>query len=399
MKHSIIIARLLAAACLLQASLVAAQTPNGYSSIVHLPVVVNSGAFASTLYVHNPNASPVNVQFNYTGAGATPTAGPVDCGLHAIPAGSTSEFDFAALCPLSGASNFGSMRIYETSPINRPISVYTRVQSPVAGNGFSVEGFPIGNFANDKGVSVAVGLKRSSLLPGYQTNCFVGSIGEPVTVDVALYAADNTQLGTTQTVSVPAGGLARMLDVFAVAGAPAGDLGNVRAEFRQNADQVGNPSYSAFCTVQNNTTFDADFRIAKAVSPDDLTLQYTSTVNKDALGNNIDIPPGAKVVFAMLVKHPDFLACRVIGDGLPNAELRIVDPSGNVVAGGNDVNDTTEFFTGEKSTVANGQNARWLVEVGARDGGGIPAANFNLQCRSGNGASKPLVVAILPDDF
>lgn len=392
-------AGLLAALCLGFGGAAMAQTPNGFSSIIHVPVVVNSASFSSTLYVHNPNASPVDVQFNYTGADGTPMAGALDCGLHAIPAGSTSQFDLTTLCPLTGASNFGSMRIYETSPINRPIAVYTRVQSPVAGNGFSVEGFPIGNFANDKGASVAVGLKRSSVLPGYQSNCFIGSIGEPVTVDMALFDGANTQLGTTQTVSVPAGGLNRLLDVFAIAGAPAGDYSNVRAEFRQGATQVGNPSFSAFCTVQNNTSFDADFRIAKAEAPDDLTLQYTSTVNKDALGNNIDIPPGAKVVFAMLVKHPDFLSCRVIGDGLPNAELRVIDPSGNVVAGGNDVSDTTEFFTGEKSTVANGMNSRWLVEVGARDGTGLPASNFNLQCRSGNGASKPLVVAILPDDF
>ena len=49
------------------------------------------------------------MQFNYTGADITASAGPIDCGVHSIPAGSTSEFDFATLCPLSGASNFGSI--------------------------------------------------------------------------------------------------------------------------------------------------------------------------------------------------------------------------------------------------------------------------------------------------
>jgi hypothetical protein len=392
-------ASLLAMACLGFSGAAMAQSPNGFSSIIHVPVVVNSAAFSSTIYVHNPGGSAINVQFNYTGADITASAGPLDCGVHSIPAGTSVEFDFATLCPLSGASNFGSLRVYETSPINRPISVYTRVQSPVAGNGFSIEGFPIGGFANDQGASVVTGLKRSAVLPGYQTNCFVGSIGEAVAVDVKLFDASNTQLGTTQTISVPAGGLTRMLDVFTVAGAPVGDHSNVRAEFNQNLGQVGNPSFSAFCTVQNNTSFDADFRIAKTILPDDLGQQYTSTVNKNIFGEDQNIPAGQKVVYAMFVKHPDFLSCRVIGDGQPNAEVRILNPSGSVVAGGDDINDTTEFFTGEKSTVGNGTNGIWRVEVGARDGAGLAASNFNLQCRSGNGASKPMVVAVLPDDF
>ena len=392
-------ASLLAAVCLAFSGAAAAQSPNGFSSIIHVPVVVNSAAFSSTIFVHNPGGSAIDVQFDYTGAEITASAGPLDCGSHSIPAGSTVEFDFAALCPLTGVSNFGSMRIHETSPINRPIAVYTRVQSPVAGNGFSIEGFPVGGFADDQGASVAVGLKRSAVLPGYQSNCFVGSIGEAVAVDVALYDSANTQIGTTQTIAVPAGGLTRMLDVFAVSGAPDGDYANVRAEFHQNAEQVGNPSFSAFCTVQNNTTFDADFRIAKTVLPDDLGQQYTSTVNKDAFGANQDIPAGQKVVYAMFVKHPDFLSCRVIGDGQPNAELRVLRPNGTVAAGGDDINDTGEFFTGEKSTVNNGTNGLWRVEVGARDGAGLAASNYNLQCRSGNGMSKPIVVAVLADDF
>ena len=392
-------ASLLAIACLGFSGAAMAQSPNGFASIIHVPVVVQSGSYSSTIFVHNPNGSAIDVQFNYTGSASTTSAGPLDCGLRSIPAGSTSAFNFSSICALTGPNNFGSMRIHETSPINRPIAVYSRVESPVAANGFSVEGFPIGGFANDQDASVVLGLKHSFVAPGYQSNCFVGSIGEPVSVDVALFNAENTQIGTTQTIAVPAGGLHRMLDVFAASGVPAGEQSNVRAVFHQSPTQVGNPSFSAFCTVQNNTTFDADFRIAKAVFPDDLGHQYTSTVNKDALGNNVEIPAGGKVVFASVAKHPDYLSCRVIGDGAPNAELRILDPSGNVVAGGDNIADTGEFFTGEKSTVANGTNGIWRIEVGARDGAGIPAANFNLQCRSGNGASKPLVVASLADDF
>jgi hypothetical protein len=54
----------------------------------------------------------------------------------------------------------------------------------------------------------------------------------------------------------------RYLDVFAQAGAPAGDLTNVRAEFTNLT--AANKKLIGFCTVQENTTFSADFRIAKS---------------------------------------------------------------------------------------------------------------------------------------
>ena len=392
-------ASLLAIACLGLSANAFAQSPNGFGAIIHVPVVVNTASFQSSIFVFNPNASAANVQFNYTGAAITGTAGPVDCGLHAIPANSTTQFDLASLCPLNAGSNFGSLRVFETDSSNRPISVYTRVESPVAFNGFSVEGFPIGGFADDVGPSVAVGLRRNGGSPGYQTNCFVGSIGEPVKVDVSLYDSANTQIGTTQTLDIPAGGLTRMLDVFAAVGGTDGDYTNARAEFRQNSTQVGNPSFSAFCTVQNNSTFDADFRIAKTVTPDDQGQQYFSTTNKDGLGNNLVLPADSKQLFGMFVAHPDFLSCRVVGDNAGNAEIQIKNPQGVVAAGGDNIGDIPEFFTGEKSTVNGGTNGMWTVEVGSRDGTGLPTGTYVLQCRAGNGSSRPLLYATRPDDF
>jgi hypothetical protein len=54
----------------------------------------------------------------------------------------------------------------------------------------------------------------------------------------------------------------RYLDVFALAGVAAGDKTNVRAQF---TNLTGNKKkLIGFCTVQENTTFSADFRIAKS---------------------------------------------------------------------------------------------------------------------------------------
>lgn len=398
MRNMLSSAVLLAVAGLAISGTASAQSPNGFASIVHVPVVVNSGTFQSTIFVHNPNASDVNVQINYHGAAGTGSPGLVDCGSHAIPAGITAEYDFGTVCTLAGASNFGTMRVWETESTARPIAVYTRVQA-LTGNGFSIEGFPIGNFANDNGASVALGLRRQEAAPTYQTNCFVSSIGEAVTVDMKLFDGANTQLGTTQTIAVDNNGTTRLSDVFTMAGAAAGDYHNVRAEFSQNDATVGNPSFSAFCTVQNNTSFDADFRIAKTVTPDDGTSLYSSNQPKDGFGENLVLPAGMKAAFALFVRHPDFVSCRVVGGQKDNAEIRVIDPQGAIVAGGDDVEGTGEFFTGEKSTVANGSNGMWRVEIGSRDGLGLDATKFNLQCASGNGSNRPLLFGYLPDDF
>lgn len=392
-------AGLLAVACLAFSGTVSAQSPSGFASIIHIPVAVNTASFASTIFVHNPNGTAVNAQFTYNGASITVTPGAVDCGLHAIPAGSTVSFDFGSLCPLNAGSNFGTLRISETNNGNLPIAAYTRVQSPVAGNGFSIEGFPIGGFANDTGVSVVLGLRRDSAPPGYQSNCFVSSIGEAVTVNVSLFDSGNTQIGTTQVVPLAAGDTVRLLEVFGAAGAPDGPYSNVRAEFRQDAATTGNPSYSAFCTVQNNTTFDADFRIAKAATPDDATQLFAGNTNKDAFGNNLQLPAGSKQIFGWYVKHPDYLSCRLVGDNADNAEIRVITPNGVIAAGGDDINNTGEFYTGEKSTVNNGSNGLWRVEVGSRDGNGLPVGTYVLQCRAGNGSNQPILLGTQADDF
>ena len=62
----------------------------------------------------------------------------------------------------------------------------------------------------------------------------------------------------------------RYLDIFWIDGvnAPAGDQSNVRAEFTQTSG--GSANLIGFCTVQDNTSFGADFRIAKGYgSPSD----------------------------------------------------------------------------------------------------------------------------------
>lgn len=396
MQRKLIQASLLLAGLVCSASALA-QSPNGFASIIFVPLAVDTASFHTTLYVHNPGGL-VGVSATYFGATGTADAGtPIDCGIHSIPAGTTAEFDISTLCTFSGASNFGTLRLVEQNPNNpQPITAYTRVQA-AGGDGFSTEGFPIGNFANDLGKSVVLGLKRQAAAPGYKSNCFASSLGEPVVVDLALFDGSNAPVGTVHIFTLGANESVRLLDVFDAVGAPLGDYSNVRAEYTLGTGNVGNPSFSAFCTVQNNVSFGADFRIAKTVTPDDQGQLYSVTQVKDGLGGNLVVAAASKLVFAMVLQHPDYLSCRTVGDGEDNTEIQIKDPSGALVAGGDNIKSVPKFYLGDKTTRGNGGNGIWTVEVGSRNG--LGENQFNLQCKSGNGMSRPLVVGSVTDDF
>ncbi len=388
---------MLALASLAYSGIAAAQSPNGFASIIHVPLIASTGTFHTTLFVHNPGGT-VSVDATFYGAIGTADGGvPLDCGSHNIPAGRTVSFDIADICSFSGASNYGTLRLVESDNKDpHPIAAYTRVQS-FTGNGFSVEGFPLAEFSNSIGRSVVLGLRRDAAAPGYQSNCFASSVGEPVNVSLSLFDSTNTAVGTPYTFTLGAHDTLRLLDVFTTLGALPGDYSNVRAEFSLAAGNVGNPSFSAFCTVQNNTDFDADFRIAKTVAPDDQSHLYAISQSDNGLGGPFVIPAGQKAVYAVFLKHPDFFECQIIGDGADKSEIQIKDPEGNIVGGGDNVKFVDKFYLGDKSAHGNGGNGIWTVEMGTRDGLGDDKSR--LRCYSGAGMTRPIVIGYLPDDF
>ncbi len=163
----------------------------------------------------------------------------------------------------SFTSPFGLLVIADkASPQSHNFYGYMRVQNP-QGISFSVEGFPLEDFSNQ--VSDAIGLMKQAAAPGYQTNCFVGSLEQPVSYSVKLFNGfSGSQIGSTVTGSLTAFQQIRYLDIFGSNGvnAPAGDQFNVRAEFTQTSG--GTANLIGFCTVQDNTSFGADFRVAKS---------------------------------------------------------------------------------------------------------------------------------------
>ena len=69
----------------------------------------------------------------------------------------------------------------------------------------------------------------------------------------------------------------RHLDIFGAAGAPAGNYSNVRAEFVSTV--IGEQKLIGFCTVQENTNFSSDFRIAKSFGfPGGFTVRWGNQI-------------------------------------------------------------------------------------------------------------------------
>jgi hypothetical protein len=239
-----------------------AQTTAGTSATIVVPVVAQTGSFTSEVTLYNPNAGAITVSVAYYNAQNTASPGAKACNPLVLPGGRSAAFAVATQCALPAPPNFGLLILAEQSG-TQSFHGYVRTQTP-QGVGFSTEGFPIENF-NDQ-LQHATGLKRaaaSGTLPAYQTNCFVASLGDAVSYEMRLFdGATGAQLGGTLTGSLQPYQQYRYLDVFAEAGVAAGNRSNVRAQF---ANLTGSQKkLVGFCTVQESTTFSADFRIAKS---------------------------------------------------------------------------------------------------------------------------------------
>jgi hypothetical protein len=297
------------------------------------------------------------------------------------------QFSVGSKCSLPSGNQFGTLRISDNVSNGIPLSfhAYSRVANP-QGIGFSIPAYPNAVFGG--GDSEVIGLKRQSAAPGYQTNCFVGSRVDPFTsftyVRIRLYSADNGQIGNTLERVLAPNELVRYLDIFSAVGASAGDYSNVRAHF-----ETIQGTLIAFCTVQDNTSFGADFRIAGATEGDMTRQHWTS--GGDAAWSLSSY--GQKAVFTLLLRTPDKLRCELMGSKFFYLELRVRDFfSGIVVGGGNDAWDT-----GVMSVTT---SAILTAEVSVREGvSPVYPIQYGLDCWSGNGHFQQIGITFLPDDF
>jgi hypothetical protein len=389
--RSIVTAVCLAMPC---GAAVASASVDASAQLFVFPIVAHTSSFTSEITVYNPNAGSLGLVIAYYGGKGSAAPGYRRCAdLFVWLPTRQVQFDVGKQCSLPAGTNFGMLQVSQNAAPIESFHAFSRVTNP-RGIGFSVPAFPWTVF--ESGRSSVIGLKRQAAAPGYQTNCFVGSLTGPTAYQLALYSADGVQIGTTLSGTLAEKELVRFVDVFSAVGAPAGDHSNVRAEF-VGSQSVSGPGLIAFCTVQDNTSFGADFRIAGASAPMDYTRTHRSTSGGSFAAG------GSKHVYQLGFRIPDWLRCKLQGT-TRYLEMRVIgyDSTGAaiVVAGGNSRTDTGRLWFAPRSAYV---SAPWRVEVSIRDGLMYPGPTFPLaytvDCETGSGHTALGSPAVEADDF
>jgi len=407
-----------------------AQATGGRASSIVLPVAAHTSSFETQVFVRNPNSFSIDVDVLYYEANELPAHGQVlSCTMLTIAPNSVTSFKLGTQCPgppLATGSHYGLLvlRDHAAEKIHT-FAAFSRVQHVSTNQGFSIEGFPEETFSGR--ASGVIGLKKlaasappTTAQPGYQPNCFIGSLGDAVTVTMdVLNGADGSLLGTLPspqiTVALTPYQLTRILDIYGAVGG-VGDKENIRARF-DNTSTPAEPAYIAFCTQQDNLSFGADFRIAKSDDEANITkFLPRCRGTSDAACTTLTVPatfsiPNAttKHRFSFFIHHPDYLHCDIVGPRAANLEMRLLAPSppgvavGPVVAGG-DNQSSFYYETGPRDAVvnSNGFQTFWTMEIGPREGVGAPPAfpaDYGYRCFSGSGMHGGLSFTTLADDF
>jgi hypothetical protein len=393
-----------------------AQTTDGYHSIQVFPLVVDSASFATRFNFTTPNAFPVTVRTQFFPGKDTEQAklGPRTCNDVVIPArGGAVVTSLRALCPGLPAefTAFGFLHMQAADSSDGMMAdipmfaAYSRISNP-EGNGFSVEGFAAHTFTS--ATSVITGLRRmiaTPANPAFQTNCFLANMNEldpegaPITkrVNYTLHHGGNTWGGF---VELPPGSLVRMLDIFATAGAPDGDYNDAALVVTPHNAQTDphRPGLMSFCTVQDNTSFGADFRVGKSaygsmfLGSNDGTAAREIVQKKDVQGRVFEIGAGSSAnTHVVYFKHPDTVQCRLLHPvtfapltAAYGLEMRASDSDQEEAVGGDNQTGTGLIYLGDKPSHY-GYNNRYLIEVESNETNEGNVRPYALYCASGSG--------------
>jgi hypothetical protein len=357
-------------------------------------------------------SAPLTLDMTFYEAETSSTPGPKVCAQVNVPADGALTVRLAGVggqCTLSAANHHGFVILSDASPAKEGLfSAYSRVSNP-QGIGFSVDGFPIGHIGGGEEFSGVPALKRvaaTAQTPAYQSNCFVATLDDAVDYTIHVYAGggDYTISNSLQPYQ-----MRRYLDIFAAAGVPAGDWSDVVVDFEKPIQAQVKNTLLAFCTVQDNTSFGADFRIARNDYGGDWSRLRLVCQGLNFDGNDcttLKVSPltlqsaGTKARFLTMFYAPDTANCRLVSPQLSNLEMRLVLATPPTVVAGGDNQSSFSYATGPRSAINNGVHTFYAIEVGPREGTSptypIP---YGLRCFAGNGLLAPAPIATLPDDF
>jgi hypothetical protein len=420
-----------------------AQTTAGAGTVMVLPLVADiPAAYVTTVFVQNSHATPITLNITYYfshDAEAQIADKSQPCTQLTVAAYAVATFDPYVQCNLASAyptatNIFGMMVLDDAaSPRTNTFYTYSRTAQPSGAaqqyNGFSVEGFPAGNFSvgNNAGIS-AIGLQGSTTAPHFRSNCFIGALGETVNWQLILRDSAGVPIGTV----TPSGTLGpyqstRILNVYAaVNGAPYTtnyDYANVRATFYNSS----NSAMIGFCTMESTDNGSADFRIAKSDDANDVRQSRQACYGMDSCGATAPsaVNPAylnstsSKNIHYAIFAQPDFIQCTLVSDtvqDLGDLEILLRGPGGDPQTAptftlptgytaspygvGGQAATSFYIYTGDRGAVNAGATTRWYIDVsgnqssstlaadiaGNSSGKGIP---YGITCTSGNGITVP----------
>jgi hypothetical protein len=239
-------------------------------------------------------------------------------------------------------------------------------------------------------------------------------------VDVRLLDHAGLLLGSGQ-VAVAPGQLVRLLDVFAWANVAPTDADNVVATF--SAAAPSRAGLVTYCTVQENGSYSAEFRIGKqeiafggAVpgAQDGTASRWNGSTREMAIDQDVDgalltIPAGSsRNVHVVYFRHPDVVSCQLYAlweEVLPSygleLRLRAHDADGwRTLAGGNDAVAFHGLYLGDKHSHGDGANAAYQIEVESNGQNEGAERSYMLFCQSGSGhTAGELIRKGLPTSF
>jgi hypothetical protein len=383
-----------------------AQIAAGGTSIL-IPVVASTGSFTSEIVVKDESGSTRSIGVKFYESLDSSTPGAKTCSPVSLGAFQVTTFSLAAQCALAGGSHFGFVILTDTSGANKWFFGFSRTSNP-QGIGFSVEGYPIGHVGGGDPFSEVAGVKRKAATatsPAFQTNCFAATLDDPVSYSISV---DDASGSGSVTGTLPAFSMHRYLDIYAAAGLPAGDHDNTTVTFEKTDGAQFANTLIGFCTVQDITSFGADFRIAKTLSAADpgqarlncVGLSFGASDCTTTLQPSAPSVPNAssKVRLVTEIRAPDTVRCSLVSSGVANLEMRLVRDSDGVVLAGGDNATSFTYSTGKRSAIGFGFHQYYWIEVGMR-ASSASAIPFGVQCTSGNGIADPLPVDTTTDNF
>jgi hypothetical protein len=401
-----------------------AQSPYGLAARQTIPWVIDQPSDIAPMWnteinIHNPNQLQIRVVPTYLGAVMTPTPGSVSCNPVIIGPGDTAQFSLGSVCSLNPGLNFGRLELSALTPggLESPSdSIFlasARVSRP-GGLFFTVEGFPEGYLSGNRPSAVVTGLK-SGLVNGsqWQTFCAGAGLNDPTAVIVHLFDGSGNAIGGAGGAPLdPTSGIEMQTfaDVFTAVGAPPGNYSNVSAHFTSLVPPAG---VFGFCIVVNASTGERALEVAKYLDDNDEGRQFVTDPNQHAFGAAFEVVSevdsdqiAASNLHVAYFQHPDRVHCAVTWTSphstFDQVQMRLIDPDGQVVAGGAHVNEFRVDLD-EKPQRHAGRNGRWLVEVApdrAYKGnctagllryvcpGEAELTPYRLTCTSGNGHNE-----------